>query len=85
MILCTYHRVCFLVYLSRSGEAWEQVNGGQLTWFELAGLFPPSLLQMEVKRCQYDRQSTVETQLSLHKLSVKEPPQRTGTPRKQHG
>ncbi len=49
--------------LSQSGE---RVNGGQLAWFELAGLFASSL-QKEVKQCQYDRQLTVEAQLSLHK------------------
>ncbi len=62
----SYFRVCLLVRLSQSGEAWERVNGGQLARFELAGLFASSL-QNQVKQCLYDRQSAVEAQLLLNK------------------
>ncbi len=58
--------VCLLVRLSQYREAWKRFNGKQLEWLELAGLFASSL-QKKVKRRQYNRQSTVEAQLLLHK------------------
>ncbi len=53
-------RFCLFVCLSvrtRSGEAWEQVDGSSWhAWLFRVSWFVPSSLQKEVKRCQYYRQ-----------------------------
>ncbi len=83
IVILTFSRlfVCLSVQdLGKPGNVSMADNWHVVRVSELAGWFISSL-QKEVRRCQCDRQSTVEAQLSLHKRSIAKEPRNTGMPR----